>query len=188
MKKRWRVMLFWMSQLVFVALVGVLLLSFMPLPEGAVFGGRYWEVRTEMKPPSHAGFHKYVARKEYRGVFFREGVFAVGELVEDAMWEQMSEWRPKTGLRMMGEVARLPLWQTDMRWWNVLGVEMGRVDFVDPPPVGVFYCNRVRFNFAAVLVVEGAVLALMGVLAVRKRRMARRLAGWRISCRRISRC
>jgi len=175
--------LFLASQLVFIALAILLLLSFVSFVEGSLFAGWYSEVRTETKPPRVVGWHDFSAHKEYHGVFFREGVFAIGVLVEDDLWEQQSEWMPKTGLRLMGNVAWFPLTLTRSHWWNIFGFDRGRVDFneigkaffVDPPAPGAYYSDRIRFNFGLVLAIEGVILA-MAVISLRKKMLRSRSA------------
>ena len=170
MRRVWWI-LFGFSQVVFLALMALFFLGFMPFIEGSSFLGWYSATAIEYPSTENGMAHWYSIHGEYRGIFFKDGIFAAGDLVEDREVGQQSTWMPKTGFRMMGGVACFPLNPPRPRAWNVFGVDVGEVRYGNPVPPNSWRSNRIRANVGLVFAMECVALAMGLVMRIKRRQV-----------------
>lgn len=163
---------FVISQIVFLAFLLLLFLSLIPFTEGSTLCGWYSPTITAVPSTEKSAapvYSVYSVHAEYRGIFFADGVFAIGYMVEDYSLGTRP-WTPSPGFRLLGNRAYLPLNPPPPAPWNVFGIDIGPVLYGNPVPPDSWRSNRIRFNAGLVLAIEAATLAIALALLKKSRK------------------
>ena len=137
-----------------ISLLGLILaillaiVSFLPaFIDGIKFIGSFHSSAVATASPILPGgpWHEYDIHREYRGLFFEDGWFAVGYLVEDYhIGQQRARAAERQGFQYRGGVATLPLAPLDD--WNLLSIKCGTKRYGNPAPPESWFTSRLRFH------------------------------------------